>query len=630
MPAKVDTYLDLARETALGLAGSVGAWTAFLDTASRLYKYPFADQLMIHAQRPEATACASYEVWNGTMRRYVRHGAKGIALVDNSGDAPRLRYVFDIADTGTRRSSRPFSPWEINDGNLAEVQLGLRQAFNAEGDWLSSQLQDVARDLAEMYFDAHRHDIAGIIDGSLMAGYDEGELRDSFTKAAYASTAYALLSRCGYDPAAYFDEADFAFISEWNTSEAVTALGTAVSENAQMVLRQIERTIRSYERSQNHDRDKATFDCGSSTKRKVNPEYERMRGTIKRAQRRNAKMWDELDEAERKQKAAEIRYMKTEHRKLLRSDPFDANYKSLQYIRYADDFIIGVIGSKEDAEAIKSDLANYLREKLKLTLSAEKTKITHTSGFARFLGYDITVSRSQEVKKSKKGYKSRVYSAVVKLYTPHEKYKAKLLELGAIRITKDSAGQEHWKAIHRGKLINRTDIEILSKYNAEVRGLANYYALACNPTALAHFSSLMKYSMLETFAAKYRTKVSKIKARYVKNGNFTVAYETKSGMKESVYYNKGFKRKTEPFFGQVDLLETYKKYAKPNGLLRKLRAKTCELCGAICDDLEIHQVKRLKGLTGNTAWEAVMLSRHRKTLAVCPACHKEIHASIKS
>ena len=255
MPAKVDTYLDLAREIAQGLAGSVGAWTAFLDTASRLYKYPFHDQLMIHAQRPEATACASYEVWNDTMRRYVRRGAKGIALVDNSGDAPRLRYVFDIADTGTRRSSRPFSPWEINDGNLAEVQLGLRQAFNAEGDWLSSQLQDVARDLAEMYFDAHRHDIAGIIDGSLMAGYDEGELRDSFIKAAYASTAYALLSRCGYDPAAYFDEADFAFLGEWDAPEAATALGTAVSENTQMVLRQIERTIRSYERSQNHDRD---------------------------------------------------------------------------------------------------------------------------------------------------------------------------------------------------------------------------------------------------------------------------------------------------------------------------------------------------------------------------------------
>ena len=269
MPAKVDTYLALARETAQVLAGSAGAWTAFLDTASRLYKYPFADQLMIHAQRPEATACASYEVWNGTMRRYVRHGAKGIALVDNSGDAPRLRYVFDIADTGTRRSSRPFSPWEINDGNLAEVQLGLKQDFGTNGEWLSSQLQDVARDLAEMYFDAHRHDIAGIIDGSLMAGYDEGELRDSFIKAAYASTAYALLSRCGYDPAAYFDESDFAFLGEWDAPEAATALGTAVSENTQMVLRQIERTVRREERSRAHGTE--LYDEGRSIAARAEP-----------------------------------------------------------------------------------------------------------------------------------------------------------------------------------------------------------------------------------------------------------------------------------------------------------------------------------------------------------------------
>ena len=252
---KLNSITALADDALRRAVDSHTEWASLLGTISRLYKYPFHDQLMIHAQRPEATACASYEVWNDTMRRYVRRGAKGIALVDNSGDAPKLRYVFDIADTGTRRSSRPFSPWEVNDGNLAEVQLGLRQAFNAEGEWLSSQLQDVARDLAEMYFDAHRRDMAGIVDGSLMAGYDEGELRDSFIKAAYASTAYALLSRCGYDPAAYFDEADFAFLSEWDTPEAVTALGTAVSENTQIVLRQIERTIRSYERSQSHDRD---------------------------------------------------------------------------------------------------------------------------------------------------------------------------------------------------------------------------------------------------------------------------------------------------------------------------------------------------------------------------------------
>lgn len=269
MPAKVDTYLDLAREAALGLSGSVGAWTAFLDTTSRLYKYPFADQLMIHAQRPGATACASYEVWNDTMRRYVRRGAKGIALVDNSGDSPRLRYVFDIADTGTRRSSRPFSPWAVNDANLTEVQLGLKQDFGAEGEWLSSQLQDVARDLAEMYFDAHRHDIAGIVDGSLMAGYDEGELRDSFIKATYVSTAYALISRCGYDPAVYFDEADFAFLSEWDTSEAVTALGTAVSEISGIVLRQLERTVRREERSRTHGTE--LYDEGRSITARAEP-----------------------------------------------------------------------------------------------------------------------------------------------------------------------------------------------------------------------------------------------------------------------------------------------------------------------------------------------------------------------
>lgn len=409
---------------------------------------------------------------------------------------------------------------------------------------------------------------------------------------------------------------------EYHKTYSGTPQGSGISPIlANIYLNELDKHIAEY---------KASFDRGSSLNRKANSEYERLRGTIKRKKRKNAEVWEELDETDRRQKASELKKLKAEQRMLPRTDPFDANYKSLQYIRYADDFIIGIIGSKEDAEAIKSDLASYLCEKLKLTLSAEKTKITHTSKFARFLGYDITVSRSQEIKKDRRGFKSRVYTAVVKLYTPHEKYKAKLLELGAIRIKKDSDGQEHWKAIHRGKLINRTDIEILSKYNSEVRGMANYYMLACNTTAMAHFSSLMKYSMLKTFAAKYRTKVSKVKARYVKNGDFTVAYETKSGQKESVYYNKGFKRRTEPFFGQIDLLETYKRYAKPNGLVRKLRAKTCELCGIVCDDIEIHQVKRLKNLTGNTAWEAIMLLRHRKTLAVCPACHLEIHSLMKS
>lgn len=250
---------------------------------SRNYKYDFADQILIHAQRPDASACAEYDVWTGRMGRYVKRGARGIALVDYSGDAPRLRYVFDVSDTGARRSSRPFRPWSVNDANLSEVQLGLRQDFGAEGEWLSSQLQDAARDLAEMYFDAHRHDTGAIIDGSLMAGYDESELRDSFIRAVSTSTAYAIISRCGYNPEAYFAPEDFAFLTEWNTPEAATALGSAVSENTQLVLREIERTIRSYERSRYNERNSL-----QDSERRTDSESQPARGRANRPVREDA------------------------------------------------------------------------------------------------------------------------------------------------------------------------------------------------------------------------------------------------------------------------------------------------------------------------------------------------------
>ena len=160
--------------------------------------------------------------------------------------------------------------------------------------------------------------------------------------------------------------------------------------------------------------------------------------------------------------------------------------------------------------------------------------------------------------------------------------------------------------------------------------MINYYSLACNISAMAHFRSVMKYSMLKTFASKYRTKVSKIKARYVKNGAFTVPYKTKAGEKKSIFDCKPIKRSKAPLFGQVDVKERYKKYGKPNGLAQKLKAKTCELCGLYCDDIEIHQVKRLKDVDASTPWGSLMRGRHRKTLAVCPTCHMKIHDSMKS
>lgn len=364
--------------------------------------------------------------------------------------------------------------------------------------------------------------------------------------------------------------------------------------------------------------------------RTANPAHRNMASKIFYYKAKNDKVWDDLSVEEKKECARTLRQMRSEQRKLPTHPVQETSYKAIQYVRYADDFIVGVIGSHEDAKKLKQDLTAFLKEKLGLTLSTEKTKITNTAENARFLGYDISVSRSQDIKRLKNGKRQRVYSGVVQLRMPLEKWTAKLLEYGAIRIKKDESGKERWKTMPRGKLINRTDIEILSRYNSEIRGLYNYYAIAGNVSTLNHFSSRMKYSMLKTFGSKYRCKVRKIKERYVKNGEFTVAYKTKSGMKESVYYHDGFRKKTEPALGQVDMLDIYKKYDKPNSLAIRLHTNKCELCGMDCDGLEMHQVRRLKDLNGEQEWERIMLQRRRKTLAVCPSCHIEIHNSMKS
>ena len=364
--------------------------------------------------------------------------------------------------------------------------------------------------------------------------------------------------------------------------------------------------------------------------RTANPAHRNMASKIFYYKAKNDKVWDDLSVEEKKECARTLRQMRSEQRKLPTHPVQETSYKAIQYVRYADDFIVGVIGSHEDAKKLKQDLTVFLKEKLGLTLSTEKTKITNTAENARFLGYDISVSRSQDIKRLKNGKRQRVYSGVVQLRMPLEKWTAKLLEYGAIRIKKDESGKERWKTMPRGKLINRTDIEILSRYNSEIRGLYNYYAIAGNVSTLNHFSSRMKYSMLKTFGSKYRCKVRKIKERYVKKGEFTVAYKTKSGMKESVYYHDGFRKKTEPALGQVDMLDIYKKYDKPNSLAIRLHTNKCELCGMDCDGLEMHQVRRLKDLNGEQEWERIMLQRRRKTLAVCPSCHIEIHNSMKS
>ena len=254
MPTKAEQYAKMADQVARQLTGSWQEWTAFLITASRLYKYPFHEQMMIYAQRPDATACAEYDLWNNRMGRYVRRGSKGIALVDDSGDRPRLRYVFDISDTGTREHSRIPWLWTMNEEHTAPVMAMLERNYDVSGGDLAQQLADVAAKLAEEYWADHRRDILPIVDGSFLEEYDEYNIEVQFKSTAAVSITYALMSRCGLEPEQYFSHEDFMAIFDFNTPATVGALGTAVSQINQQVLRQIGVTIQNYERAKGAER----------------------------------------------------------------------------------------------------------------------------------------------------------------------------------------------------------------------------------------------------------------------------------------------------------------------------------------------------------------------------------------
>ena len=250
MPTKAEMYAQMAEKVAVQLTGSWQEWAGFLTTAARLYKYPFHEQLMIYAQRPDATACAEYDLWNDRMDRYVRRGSKGIALVDDSGDRPRLRYVFDISDTGTREHSRTPWLWQLEERHIGPVSAMLERNYDVSSNDLAQQLADVAAKLAEEYWDEHRQDILYIVDGSFLEEYDEYNIEVQFKSAATVSITYALMSRCGLEPEQYFGHEDFMPIFDFNTPAAIGALGTAVSQVNQQVLRQIGVTIQNYEREQ--------------------------------------------------------------------------------------------------------------------------------------------------------------------------------------------------------------------------------------------------------------------------------------------------------------------------------------------------------------------------------------------
>ena len=260
MPNKTEEYLALAQRTANGLTRYWESWTDYLTTASRLYKYPFADQLMIYAQRPDATACAEFDIWRNRMNRYVRRGSKGIALLDESSGFPRLHYVFDVSDTGVRRNSRDPEMWQYNDDLKQPVSEMLSKTYGISGERVSQQLADVAGKLVADYWDNNGEDIRAIVDGSLLMDYDEAGVEMQFKSAAAISVTYTLLERCGFEPAGWFDKDDFRAIHEFSTPDSVYALGAAVSDMSREVLRNIERTVKTTIRRRNAERSQYEYE----------------------------------------------------------------------------------------------------------------------------------------------------------------------------------------------------------------------------------------------------------------------------------------------------------------------------------------------------------------------------------
>ena len=260
MPSKTEEYLALAQRTANGLTRYWESWTDYLTTASRLYKYPFADLLMIYAQRPDATACADFDIWNNRMNRYVRRGAKGIALLDESSGFPRLHYVFDVSDTGVRRNSRDPEVWQYNDDLKQPVSEMLSKTYGISGERVSQQLADIAGKLVADYWDNNGGDIRAIVDGSLLMDYDEAGVEMQFKSAAAISVTYTLLERCGFEPAGWFDKDDFQAIYNFSTPDSVYALGAAVSDMSREVLRQIERTVKTTIRRRNNERSQHEYE----------------------------------------------------------------------------------------------------------------------------------------------------------------------------------------------------------------------------------------------------------------------------------------------------------------------------------------------------------------------------------
>lgn len=402
------------------------------------------------------------------------------------------------------------------------------------------------------------------------------------------------------------------YVEDWtfhNTYSGMPQGGIVSPILANIYLDKLDKYVKEYIRH---------FDMG--TKRRPGKESNDLANERKRTVRKLKKVKDGTEKAAL---VARLKAIEQERAAFPSGDEMDGSYRRLKYIRYADDFILGVIGSKEDALRIKEDIKSFLSESLALELSEEKTLITHTGKSAKFLGYEITVTRNNHQRRDVQGRLRRTYGKRVRLNVSMATLRDKLLEYGAMEI-KLRNGKEIWKPKCRSGLIFNDDLEILDRYNRETVGFCNYYLIANNYVVLHNFRYIMEYSMYKTFAGKYRSTVRKINKMYRLNKLFTVKYEQKGVIKSRTFYKTSFKRRTTAFNGSCDIEPYSIADVSRTNLTDRLKAEKCELCGAT-GKLIMHHVRNLKDLKGKESWKRLMSARKRKTIALCPSCHRLRH-----
>lgn len=402
------------------------------------------------------------------------------------------------------------------------------------------------------------------------------------------------------------------YVEDWtfhNTYSGMPQGGIVSPILANIYLDKLDKYVKEYIRH---------FDMG--TKRRPGKESNDLANERKRTVRKLKKVKDGTEKAAL---VARLKAIEQERAAFPSGDEMDGSYRRLKYIRYADDFILGVIDSKEDALRIKEDIKSFLSESLALELSEEKTLITHTGKSAKFLGYEITVTRNNHQRRDVQGRLRRTYGKRVRLNVSMATLRDKLLEYGAMEI-KLRNGKEIWKPKCRSGLIFNDDLEILDRYNRETVGFCNYYLIANNCVVLHNFRYIMEYSMYKTFAGKYRSTVRKINKKYRLNKLFTVKYEQKGVIKSRTFYKTSFKRRTTAFNGSCDIEPYSIADVSRTNLTDRLKAEKCELCGAT-GKLIMHHVRNLKDLKGKESWKRLMSARKRKTIALCPSCHRLRH-----